>query len=137
HQYVQDNAPGIDLRTVNVRADELETALQTGDVDLAIGYFPELLGAAIVHQRLFSHSFVCIVRSNHSFIRGTLTRTQYLAAQHGLVRPEGQSQRLLEDLLQQERLPRRIVLQLKHYLAVPAILEQSDVVFTVPYAIGV
>ena len=137
HRHIRRHAPGIDLRTVNVRADDLQTALESGDVDLAIGYFPELAGASIFQQRLFGHAFVCIVRSDHPIIGDELTRKQYLTAQHGLVRPEGQSQQLLEDVLLQHELPRRIVLELKHYLAVPAILEDSDVVLTVPYAIGV
>jgi DNA-binding transcriptional LysR family regulator len=136
HRHLRAHAPGIRIRTANVHAEELETALRTGDIDLAIGYFPELRGASIYQQRLFGHSFVCLVRDDHPFAAGEITRRQYAAAEHGLVRPEGQSQKRMEDLLQHEGLARRIVIQLKHYLAIPAILEASDVIFTVPYAIG-
>jgi len=65
--------PGVQLRTVNLPAIELEPALRTGEVDLALGHFPELVSAALYQQRLFTHTFVCIVRADHPSIGGELT----------------------------------------------------------------
>jgi DNA-binding transcriptional LysR family regulator len=61
-------APGIDVRTVSTPPSLLEDALRSGAVDLAVGYFPGMDGAAIYQQRLFSHSFVCLVRKDHPTI---------------------------------------------------------------------
>jgi DNA-binding transcriptional LysR family regulator len=58
-------APGANIRTVSTPPAQLVEAMQSGEVDLAVGYFPGLEGAAIYQQRLFSHSFVCIVRKDH------------------------------------------------------------------------
>jgi DNA-binding transcriptional LysR family regulator len=42
----------------------------------------------------------------------------------------------LEAELQQQGLSRRISVRIEHFLAVPTMLERSDLIFTVPYAIG-
>jgi len=59
-------APSIRLRATTVPHEQLETALETGKVDLAVGYFPDLTKAEIFQQRLFSHSFVCVVREDQA-----------------------------------------------------------------------
>lgn len=129
-------APGIQLRTVNLAATELERALRTGEVDLALGHFPELVSAALYQQRLFTHAFVCVVRADHPTIGGELTRKQFIEGRHAVVHPAGQLNDSLEAELQELGLTRRVSVRIEHYLAVPTMLERSDLIFTVPYAIG-
>lgn len=129
-------ARAIDVRTVNLPVERLEPALRSGEVDLALGYFPELTSAALFQQRLFAHSFVCIVRADHPTIGAEMTRRQFLDGWHALVHPAGQSTDLVEAELQLQGLTRRVRVRIEHYLAVPMILSQSDLIFTVPYAIG-
>jgi DNA-binding transcriptional LysR family regulator len=129
-------APGIDVRTVSLPVDELHGALASGRVDVAVGYYPGLVAADLFQQQLFRHTFVCIVRRDHPGIGTQITREQFLAARHAVVHPEGQSAELFESLLNDKSLSRRVVLRTKHYLAIPKILSESDLVFTVPYAIG-
>lgn len=129
-------APGLQLRTVNLPVPELERALRTGEVDIAIGHFPELESAALYQQRLFTHTFVCIVRADHPTIGGELTRKQFLEGRHAVVHPAGHMNDSLEAELQQQGLSRRVSVRIEHFLAVPTMLERSDLIFTVPYAIG-
>lgn len=129
-------APGLQLRTVNLPMPELERALRTGEVDLAVGHFPELMSAALYQQRLFTHTFVCIVRADYPTVGGELTRKQFLEGRHAVVHPAGQINDSLEAELQQQGLSRRISVRIEHFLAVPTMLERSDLIFTVPYAIG-
>jgi DNA-binding transcriptional LysR family regulator len=129
-------APGLQLRTVNLPAAELEPALRKGEVDLAIGFFPELASAAVYQQRLFTHTFVCIVRADHPTIGGELTRKQFVEGRHAVVHPAGHLNDSLEAELQQQGLTRQVSVRLEHFLAVPTMLERSDLIFTVPYAIG-
>jgi DNA-binding transcriptional LysR family regulator len=129
-------APGLQIRTVNLPASELEPALRKGEVDLAVGFFPELGSAAVYQQRLFTHDFVCIVRGDHPTIGGELTRKQFVEGRHAVVHPAGHMNDSLEAELQQQGLTRQISVRLEHFLAVPTMLERSDLIFTVPYAIG-
>ncbi len=128
--------PRMQLRTVNLPAAELEPALRKGEVDLAIGFFPELGSAAVYQQRLFTHTFVCIVRADHPTIGGELSRKQFIEGRHAVVHPAGHMNDSLEAELQQQGLTRHISVRLEHFLAIPTLLERSDLIFTVPYAIG-
>lgn len=129
-------APGLQLRTVNLPAPLLEPALRSGEVDIALGHFPDLAGAALFQQRLFSHSFVCIVRADHPTIKDEMTRRQFLDGLHAVVHPAGHMNDSLEAELQAQGLTRKVSVRIEHFLAVPTILSQSNLIFTVPYAIG-
>lgn len=129
-------APGLQLRTVNLPTALLEPALRSGDVDIALGHFPDLTGAALFQQRLFAHSFVCIVRADHPTIEHQMTRRQFLDGRHAVVHPAGQVNDSLEAELQAQGLTREVAVRIEHYLAVPTILSKSNLIFTVPYAIG-
>ena len=129
-------APGANIRIVSTPPAQLAEAMQSGEVDLAVGYFPQLQGAAIYQQRLFSHSFVCIVRQDHPQFGSQISRKQFLDAQHVVVDQEGKSHELFEETLAAQGLSRRIVLRVPHFLAIPLIVAESDLIVTVPYAIG-
>jgi DNA-binding transcriptional LysR family regulator len=129
-------APGANIKTVSTPPNLLEEAMDSGEVDLAVGYFPSLQGAAIYQQRLFSHSFVCILRKDHPVIGDQMTRKQFLDAHHAVVHPEGKSHELFEQALAEHGLTRRVVLRIPHYLAIPTIIAESDLIVTVPYAVG-
>jgi DNA-binding transcriptional LysR family regulator len=129
-------APGASIRTVSTPPRELAEVLRSGEVDLAVGYFPGLQEAAIYQQRLFRHSFVCIVREGHPVGGSRITKAQFLEAQHAVVHQEGKSHELFEEALAAQGLTRRIVLSIPHFLAIPLIVAESDLIVTVPYAIG-
>ena len=134
--HLQTVAPGANIRTVSTPRGELAEALESGEVDLAVGYFPGLQGAVIYQQRLFSHSFVCIVRNDHPVFRTQMTKKQFLEAHHAVVDQEGKSHELFEETLAAQGLTRRVALRVPHFLAIPLIVAESDLVVTVPYAIG-
>lgn len=132
-------APGLHVRTVNLPVAQLESALRSGEVDLALGFFPELSSASLYQQRLFAHSFVCIVRADHPTIGSEMSRRQFIEGAHAIVHPAGHTGHLndtLESELRAQGLTRRVSVRIEHYLAIPTILSQSDLIFTVPYAIG-
>ena len=129
-------APGIVIRTVNLPMTDLLLALQSGEVDLAIGHYPELAGASLFQQQLFAHSFISLVRRNHPVVNTEMSRKQFSEGWHGVVHTAGQMDDTLEKELATQGLRRKVALRIEHYLAVPMILAQSDLIFTVPYAIG-
>ena len=129
-------APFADIRTISAAPAQLEEALASGEVDLALGYFPALRGSAFFHQRLFSHSFVCIVRKDHPRIGNQITKKQFLEESHAVVRQEGKSHEVFEQALLDQGLARRIALSVPHFLAIPLIIAESDLVVTVPYAVA-
>jgi DNA-binding transcriptional LysR family regulator len=128
-------APKISIQTVNLPDAEIEPALRSGAVDLALGFFPQLQSAALYQQRLFTHSFVCVVRRDHPRIGDRMTRRQFIESEHAVV-AGGHADETLEAELRDQGLVRRVVLRVEHFLALPTILSETDLIFTVPYAIG-
>jgi DNA-binding transcriptional LysR family regulator len=95
---VQD-APRLNLRSMVVRPRHLEEALEAGEVDLAVGYFPDLARPTTMQQTLFTHGFVCLARTGHPLTKNGLTLEAFLEAHHVVVTMEGSSQELFEDAL--------------------------------------
>lgn len=129
-------APEANIRILATPPAQIEEALESGELDLAVGYFPTLQGAAIYQQRLFSHSLVCVVRKDHPVIGDQITRAQFMQAQHVVVHRENVSHELFEQALAEQGLSRRIVVSVPHFLAIPLLIAESDMVATVPYAVG-
>jgi DNA-binding transcriptional LysR family regulator len=129
-------APRADVRTLAMPPMKIEQALESGTADLAVGLFPDLTKAGFFQQRLFRNSFISIVRANHPDIGEQVTLKKFLEASHAVVRPEGRTHDLFERLLQQRGYVRRIRLEIPHFLSLPAIIAESDLVATVPRDIG-
>jgi len=129
-------APNASLRTVASKPRDLERALEQGDVDLAIGYFPDLHGKSFMQQRLFSHHFSCLLSASHPVLRRGLTREAFLELEHAVVYPEGRSQEIFERFLARHRVSRKVVLVTLHFMSLPMIIARSHLIATVPHAIG-
>jgi DNA-binding transcriptional LysR family regulator len=135
-QELARRAPRANLRSVSLPHAEIERGLEAGSVDLAVGYFPDLGGSNFFQQRLFTHHFICLMRRGHPLAGKPLTLEQFLACGHAVVRAEGRSQEILEQHLAKARLQRRAVLETPHFMSLPFILGRTDLIATVPHAIG-
>ncbi|VCU68969.1 Nodulation protein D 2 [Pigmentiphaga humi] len=121
---------GLNLRTLSMPRHAAAEALESGEAELAIGYFPDLHKAGMFQQLLFRNTFVCIVRADHPDVGDRLTLGQYLALPHAAVRPG--REHLFEEFLQRKGLERRVLLETSHFTSLMPIIETSDLVATVP-----
>jgi DNA-binding transcriptional LysR family regulator len=129
-------APGVNVATVSASPKELMSALQRSEVDLAIGYFPDLDGVDVFQQRLFRHSFVCLVRRDHPAVQGRLTRKLFCELPHAVVKAEGRRQEIVEQFLKEQGIQRRELLHTPHFLSIPMAIAVTDMVVTVPADVG-
>ena len=105
--------------------------LQTGEIDLAVGYLPEL--AAGFHQTiLFKSIFVCMARRSHPRIKGTLGIAQFEAEQHALISAAGSAPLLLEREISRLGINRRVALTIPSYIGAALVVEQTDLLITIP-----
>jgi DNA-binding transcriptional LysR family regulator len=135
-QALASEAPGVNVRTVTLDRPALERAMANGEVDLAIGYFPDLKKAGFYQQRLFPHTFACVVRKSHPRIGSEITLQQFLQESHAVVTPEGRSHEIVERILEKRGLSRRIVLVTPHFTSVPFIIAASDLISIVPIGLA-
>jgi DNA-binding transcriptional LysR family regulator len=133
---IRVEAPGASVASMQLPPAELERAMESGEVDLAIGYFPDLKKDAWYQQRLFAQPFACIMSAARAPAGGKLTLKQFLAASHAVVRPQGRSQEVLERTLSERGLHRRVALSIPHFLSVPFVVIESDLIATVPLSVA-
>ena len=129
------HAPKCQLRAVSLIDAQLANGLESGDVDLAAGYFPALSSRSFRHRRVSRHGFACLMRAGHPLWKRRLTLAAYLSAEHVVVRAEGRSQELLERFIERRRLKRKEAVHTSHVLGVPFIIMESDLLATLPYAV--
>lgn len=129
-------APLAPVRSVSMSPAEIVSGMERGTVDLAIGYYPDLKQSHFFQQRLFTHHFVCLLRADHPAVKDRLTARQFLALEHAVVRAEGRTLEMFEKFLERNRLRRRVSLMTPHFMSVPMIVARSDLIVTVPHALG-
>jgi len=134
---LRSQAPNTGIRSVSMPPDQIAQGLEKGEIDLTIGYFPDLIRQSFFQQRLFTHHFACLMRAGHPLRAKRLTLEAFMAMEHAVVRAEGRSQEIFERYLERKKIRRKIVLLTPHFLSLPMIIARSDLVTTVPHALAV
>ncbi len=134
---LQRLAPNMNVRSQSFAEDQIQLALSNGEVDLALGYFPDLTGDLFFRQRLYSHTFACIVRQRHALVHSNLTTAMFNRLGHVEVSSPSRTGHLFEQIVQRNGLRRRVALRTPHHLSLPAIVESTQLIATVPLAVAV
>ena len=130
-------APQCTIRSVSMPPGQLVHGFEKGEIDLAVGYFPDLTKHNFLQQRLFTHHFACLMRTGHPRRAKRLSLEDFLAMEHAVVHAEGRSQEIFERFLERKRIRRKVVLLTPHFLSIPIIIAGSDLVATVPHALAI
>jgi DNA-binding transcriptional LysR family regulator len=133
---VRRKAPKARFRSLSLRPSDIEQSLESGEADLAVGYFPDLKRHSHFQQRLFTHDFVCLVGWHHRIKGQRMTLSEFLAAEHAVVHSEGRSREVFEQMLAKSGIQRKVVLHSAHFTSIPFIVQKSDLVVTVPSPAG-
>lgn len=133
---LQQQAPEVKLRLYRPRnLFHPPAAIDLADsFDLALGFFPDALTleSKIRSVVLWEERHVCIARAGHPTICGEITLPQYAAAQHVTVFYKAQGSGLIDGLLEQQGLARRVALYVSHFASVPFVVASSDLIAAVP-----
>ncbi|PZP91187.1 MAG: hypothetical protein DI587_36305, partial [Variovorax paradoxus] len=130
---VRKEAPGVRLRTVSPIAEKLEEGLESGGVDLAIGYFPDITNGGVFQQRLLRNSgFLCITGDRQLAARGALDLNSFQSALHVAVKTEGRSQEVIEKAMAAMGIHRNVVATVPHYLGLLTIIPQTGLTAIIP-----
>lgn len=135
-RHLQEHAPGARVACSTLAHGPLQAAMTAGEVDLALGYFPDLGSQSFFQQRLYVHTYACMVRKGHPLEGSRLTEKAFLKFGHAVVASPARSNDLFEKFLEQRGLKRHIVLSTPHHMSLPAIIEETDLLATVPLATG-
>lgn len=128
---LREGAPGVQLETVRSVGDDLRAGMLAGRIDLAIGLLPGLQGG-FRQRRLFQQSYVCLLRRDHPSLQAGLPVDWFQQADHVVVRAEGTGHGEVDQIMDRAGIMRNVVLRVPHFVALGHILQDTDLVATVP-----
>ena len=119
--------------------DPRET-LSHGDVDFALGHFPETVaaiagagnGASFRHRRLSETHYVCAMRRGHPLAAGPLTLDDFCAAGHVLVSFSGRAHGFVDQALASLNRDRRIALTVNQFFTAARVVLATDLLTVLP-----
>jgi len=106
-------------------------ALETGDVDLAIGFIPDP-GPRFVAASLLDQDYAVVARADHPRLATLGTLAGYVAERHLLVSQTGDRTGVVDHVLAARGLRREVVAAIPYYLAVLATVQATELIATVP-----
>lgn len=131
-RWAADSAPHVSFTAVPLGRNRLVAQLEAGEVDVAIGSFPNLY-SGIREQTLFYESYVCVVPRALAEA-GELTIEVYRRARHILVdgRPLGHIHEDVERTILEVIGEGQVRVISENFLLSAHIAERSDLILTVP-----
>jgi len=123
-----ERAPGVELVCLPWSgADEAQAALEAGSLDVALSV---LSPSNLRFRTILRETYVVALREGHPALPLTLSR--WLAHPHIVVSGRGSALGPLDTVLAERGLRRRVGVVVPSFLAVPALLEQSDCIALIP-----
>lgn len=139
---IEQCAPGINARMVPLTTRDPRSMLLQGDIDIAVGFFPgvvsQLAGgqsstnSTIRHNSLYSGHYVCGMRKDHPLADKPLTLETYCNAHHLLVSFSGRAHGLIDEILSQMKMQRRIVLTVNQFFTAGRVVANSNLITVLP-----
>lgn len=134
-RYLRRLAPHAQLTPVPVQAATVSAALETGELDLAAGHFPDI-DAKLLQQFLYKRDYACIVRRDHPSIGASLTLDEFSRIPQIRVDSTPVTQAWLDRQLTRRTLSATVSMSMQHIAAIPFIVASSDLVAIVPLEVA-
>ncbi len=123
-------APGVRLETLPLAPGEIAPALDSGRIDFAFGFLPQVRDTQRRH--LLKDRYIVLLRKGHPFARGRRTSQALIEALQSLeyvaVRTHAETLRILQLL----NLEERVRLTTEHFMVLPAIVRATDLAVVMP-----
>jgi len=131
-----ETAPHVYLRILPVGRANMAESFDKRGLDFAIGSYPEV-PSRIAARSLFADRYVGVARADHPVLAqgfadaASLTRVGY-----AMVSLSGDASSSFDEVLKDLGLARRVAVTVPHFLALPAVLMQSDLVALLPWRVA-
>jgi DNA-binding transcriptional LysR family regulator len=127
-------APGMTLSIQALAKPDALKALEAGDVDLALGFFPEL-ATPFLNSFLLEETYLVAAHPNHPFLKDGQDLQAYLSADHLLVSGDATMAGIVDQVLAGQGLKRRVALSVPLFLPALAMLPGNAMLATLPAAL--
>ena len=130
---LQQQAPGIQLRSVRVARRDMESALSSGQIDFAADVLLPV-GDDIEHQAIGEEQLVVAMRNGHPLQGSTWNLDAYLSARHVLVSSRAEGPGVEDFALTRLGKVRQVALRCQNYYAAIQVMQQTDLLLTLPHS---
>lgn len=128
------------IRVLPLTTRDPRALLERGEVDFAVGYFPDVIPAlesagsqsSLHHERLTHSEYVCVMRQGHPLAGDELTLDAFCSALHLLVSFSGKPHGLVDQALTALQRSRRIVLTVNQFFIASRVVAGSDLLTVLP-----
>ncbi len=125
------SAPGLSLDVVHLSPAQTVEALERDDIHLAVSM--GLDHTRSIHaETLFEDRMVCVMRAGHTLAAKPITLSSFLAQRHLKVSMSPTDARFVDDALTARHVERVVAVNTPHWLVVPHVLEQTDLISVMP-----
>jgi DNA-binding transcriptional LysR family regulator len=140
-EHIERQEALVNLRVVPLTTRDPRGLLETGQIDVAVGYFPEAIAelatrgdfSSLHHQRLNESEYVCVMRRGHPLAAAAeLTLDDFCQAHHLLVSFSGRPHGFVDQALAALNRTRRIVLTVNQFFTAGRIVARSDLLTVLP-----
>jgi DNA-binding transcriptional LysR family regulator len=137
---IEEDEALVNLRVLPLTTRDPRRLVESGDADLAVGYFPELVTTIVaqgrdshlLHARLYESRYVCVMRSGHPLAQRALTLDEYCAAHHLLVSFSGRPHGYVDEALASLGRQRRVVLTVNQFFTAGRVVARSNLLAVLP-----
>jgi DNA-binding transcriptional LysR family regulator len=129
-------APKVSLDVIHISPVRTVEALEKDEIDLAVS-MGLVHSNAIRSEVLMTDRMVCVMRRSHPLAEADLTLEAFLTSRQLRVAMSPTDLRFVDDVLAREGHGRDVALNLPHWLTVPHILRQCDLVSVMPERLAV
>lgn len=123
-------APAVQVQSAPLPHDQIAGALDAGVIDFAIGFLPTVRGTQ--RSELLRDRYAVLLRAGHPLATALRDRAPRLAdlsrLEFAAVRSHSETLRILQQL----KLHERLRLTAAHFLALPAIVQRTDLALVMP-----
>jgi DNA-binding transcriptional LysR family regulator len=127
-------APAVVIEAERTSSDS-PRRLESGEIDLAVGFMPQL-EAGFYQQTLFRQDFVCLAARDHPRVRAKPSRQAFVAEGHIVVTTSGTGHAIVDKVLAQKGIERRVALKVPSFLGVARLVARTELLVIVPRRLG-
>ena len=132
---LSEQAPQVRVQTRQVSVEDLNVAMRSGDVEVAIGYLPGL-GDDCLGELILEDGFVCLLRSGHALASAALTLDALSELSYVHAETNATGHGLAEKTLKAAGVHRNIAVRSPHFTVCPHVVAKTDLALVLPRTIA-
>ncbi|KAF1066162.1 MAG: PCP degradation transcriptional activation protein [Pseudomonas citronellolis] len=130
-QRLRRQAPNVHIESFLAKRRETTKELAAGRLDFAVDA-PLNTDPQVRHVKLMEDRYVCAMRQGHPLAKDKLSVEEYLSVPHIQISSRRSGLGYVDLSLGKMGLQRKIALRSQHYLMASTVVQQTDMVITVP-----